>query len=137
MLRRLLASKTPRVMVQYLDPEQAHAVIERLGLHVRDVGLLHSALARPAASMFGADAYASIEEKAAALISSLAQNHSLFDGNKRIALILTFTFLKLNNFELHFSNDEAFDLVLDAAQGTATLEDLAERISARIRATQQ
>lgn len=87
--------------------------------------------------MFGVDAYASIEEKAAALISSLAQNHSLLDGNKRTALILTFTFLKLNNFELHFSNDEAFDLVLDAARGKATLEELAERISARIRATQQ
>lgn len=120
-------------MTEYLEPEQSHAIIERLGLHIRDEGLLYSVLARPSASMFGTDAYPCIEEKAAALISSLAQNHSLFDGNKRISLILTFTFIRLNGFELTLSNEEAFDLVLDVAQRRLELSEIAARFREHIR----
>lgn len=120
-------------MTQYLEPEQAHVIIDRLGLHVRDEGLLHSALARPAASLFGSDAYSSIEEKAAALMSSLAQNDSLFDGNKRISLILTFTFLRLNDFTVTISNDEAYDLIMAVSQGDLELSHIADRIHHRIR----
>jgi len=65
-------------------------------------------------------------------MSSLAQNHSLFDGNKRLCLILTFTFIKLNGFEVRFTNDEAFDLVLDVAQGRLALRDIAQRFRNRI-----
>ena len=114
-------------MVEYLEPEQAHAIIGKLGLHIRDEGLLYSSLARPEASMFGAGAYPSIEEKAAALMSSLAQNHALFDGNKRTALILTFTFIRLNGFTVTFTNDEAFDLVLDVAQSRLSIAEIAAR----------
>ena len=53
---------------------------------VRDYGLLESALGRPQATAFGADAYADIHEKAAALLHSLARNHALVDGNKHLAL---------------------------------------------------
>lgn len=47
--------------------------------HVRDHGLLESALARPAATVFGSDAYPSLHTKAAALLHSLASNHALID----------------------------------------------------------
>lgn len=127
------ASKTPDLVTEYIEPEQARAVIEKLGLHIRDEGLLHSALARPSASMFGEDAYATIEEKAAALISSLAQNHPLFDGNKRLSLFLTFAFIRLNGFELTFTNDEAFDLVLAVAQSGLELGEIAEVFRTHIR----
>lgn len=115
-------------MTEYLEPEQAIAVVEHLGLHVRDRGLLFSAIARPGASMFGVDAYPALEAKAAALFSSLAQNHPLFDGNKRLSLYLTFAFLRINGRRVTFTNDEAFDLVLDVAQSRIELGDLAERI---------
>src|ERR1700691_2458545 len=52
----------------------------------RDLGLLEAALARPQTSAFGADAYPTLDEKAAALLHSLARNHALIDGNKRLAL---------------------------------------------------
>ncbi|KNY04115.1 type II toxin-antitoxin system death-on-curing family toxin [Microbacterium sp. GCS4] len=120
-------------MTEYIEPEQALAVIAKLGLHVRDEGLLFSALARPSAGMFGVDAYPTFEGKAAALISSLAQNDSLFDGNKRISLILTFIFIRMNGFELTFTNDEAFDFVLDVAQSRIDLDRIAETIAAHIR----
>lgn len=115
-------------MTEYIEPEQALAVVDRLGLHVRDQGLLFSALARPAASMFGEDAYATLELKAAALFSSLAQNHPLFDGNKRLSLYLTFAFLRINGFRVAFTNDEAFDLVLGVAQSTLSLEEIATQL---------
>ncbi len=120
-------------MVEYLEPEQAMAVAARLGLQVRDHGLLFSALARPAASMFGEEAYPSIEEKAAALLSSLSQNHALFDGNKRISLILTFVFLELNGYDVVFGDDDAFDLVMAASQSQQDVDALAARIAENIR----
>ncbi|GAB3284019.1 type II toxin-antitoxin system death-on-curing family toxin [Parasphingorhabdus pacifica] len=50
------------------------------GFEVRDHGLLESALARPRTSVFGADAYSSLEEKTAALLHSIAGNRALVDG---------------------------------------------------------
>ncbi|WP_431785450.1 type II toxin-antitoxin system death-on-curing family toxin [Microbacterium maritypicum] len=117
---------------EYIEPAQALALIAKLGLHVRDEGLLFSALARPSAGMFGVDAYPPFAEKAAALIISVAQNHALFDGNKRISLYLTFIFIRLNGYEVTFTNDEAFDFVLDVAQSRLDLHQIAQVISAHI-----
>ncbi len=97
---------------------------------IRDVGLLESALARPRASAFGQDAYADLEEKAAALLHSLARNHALVDGNKRLALAATIAFLGLNGRRLTLSNDQAYELVMSVATGE--LDDVAE-IAARLR----
>ena len=118
-------------MILYIDLPQALATAERLGFQVRDVGLLASALARPAASVFGEDAYRTLELKAAALFSSLAQNHPLFDGNKRFSMILTFAFLDINGREISFTNDETFDLVLAVAQSELDLDEIAAQIAER------
>lgn len=112
-------------MTLYLDPEQGLAIVARLGLHLRDEGLLFSALARPAASAFGEDAYQSIELKAAALMTSVARNHALFDGNKRLSWVITMAFLNINGWDLLMSQDEKFDLVLAVARGTLELHVLA------------
>ena len=112
-------------MTEYLDPEEALAAVARLGLHVRDEGLLFSALARPAASAFGQDAYAEIELKAAALMHSVARNHALFDGNKRLSWYLTLAFLALNGWRVIMPEDTAFDLVLGVARGELELADAA------------
>ena len=119
-------------MTEYIEPEQAVAVVERLGFHVRDEGLLFSALARPSAGMFGQDAYPTIELKAAALFASVAQNHALVDGNKRLSLYLTFAFLRINGPRGTFSNDEAFDLVLRVAQSAVEIDELAEIIRSHL-----
>ena len=76
---------------------------------VRDHGLLQSALGRPQATAFGSDAYPELEEKAAALLHSLANNHALVDGNKRLALAGTIAFLGVNGRRLTLTNDEAYD----------------------------
>jgi death-on-curing protein len=109
----------------YLDPEDALAVVARLGLYLRDEGLLFSALARPAASAFGVDAYQTLELKAAALITSIARNHALLDGNKRTAWVLTVAFLNINGFDVEMTQDQKFDLVLAVAQGSLELDEIA------------
>jgi death-on-curing protein len=117
------------VVIEYIEPEQALAVVTHLGLHVRDQGLLFSALARPSAGMFGEDAYATLELKAAALMSSLAQNHPLSDGNKRLSWILTLSFLRLNGFRVAMSTDDAFQLVIAVAQSELDLEAIATTLA--------
>lgn len=117
----------------YIELPQALAVADRLGFRVRDRGLLASALARPAASMFGEDAYETLELKAAALASSLAQNHSLFDGNKRFTLLLTGALIEINGFELVLTNDEMFDLILAVAQSELELGEISSRLSGGMR----
>jgi death-on-curing protein len=89
---------------------------------VRDYGLLESAVARPQATAFGEDAYPTIYEKAAALLHSLARNHALIDGNKRLSLSTTIAFLGMNGIRLTLSNDDAYDLVIRVATGE--LEDV-------------
>ncbi len=119
-------------MTVYLDPEDALAVVARLELYVRDEGLLFSALARPAASVFGVDAYESLELKAAALISSVARNHALLDGNKRLSWVLTVAFLNINGYDLDMTQNQKFDLVLAVAQGSLELDEIAATFAAHL-----
>jgi len=64
---------------------------------VRDMGLLSSALARPATVAFGVEVYEDIWTKGAALLQSIALNHALVDGNKRLAWVAMRVFLDLND----------------------------------------
>ncbi|MEA2222623.1 MAG: death on curing protein [Solirubrobacteraceae bacterium] len=110
----------------FLDLELLVHVAERaLGAPrtVRDHGLLASALTRPQASVFGDDAYASIHEKAAALLHSLARNRALIDGNERLSLAATIAFYGMNGLRLTLTNDEAYRLVMSVATGE--LDDVA------------
>ena len=99
--------------------ELLHVATRTLGAEpqVRDVGLLGSALARPQSSAFGEDAYPTIHQKAAALLHSLARNHALVDGNKRLALSATIAFYGMNGMRLTATNDRAYELVIDVAAG--------------------
>jgi death on curing protein len=112
-------------------PELLHVADRTLGGEpkVRDIGLLESALARPQATAFGADAYPDLDAKAAALLHSLARNHALVDGNKRLALAGVIAFYGLNGRRLTLSNDEAYDLVIAVADGSL---DAVEQIAVRL-----
>lgn len=103
----------------YLEFHELLHVAERtLGqVEVRDRGLLESALARPQATVFGEDAYPTLDEKAAALLHSLARNHALVDGNKRLALAGLIAFYGLNGRRLVVTNDQAYELVIAVASG--------------------
>jgi death on curing protein len=72
-------------MTSYLDAEDLvdiASVILGTPPKVRDYGLLASAAARPAASMFGQEAYPDLASKAAALLHSISRNPTLIDGKQ-------------------------------------------------------
>ena len=83
---------------------------------LRDRGLLESAVARPQASAFGADAYPDLVSKAAALLHSLVMNHAFVDGNKRTAVLATLVFLDLNGYMIRWDQREALSFVLRLAE---------------------
>jgi len=106
-------------------PELLHVAERTLGpgFDVRDYGLLEAALARPRATAFGQDAYPTVNSKAAALLHSVARNHALVDGNKRLALAAVIAFYGLNGRRLTLTNDAAYDLVMDVAAGKLDVVD--------------
>lgn len=117
-------------MIRYLTVEDVLLVGEAAfggPVTARDFGLLDSACHRPSTTVFGADAYPSLLEKAAALLHSLTANHALIDGNKRTAWLSTVVFLRDNGAEL--TVEDSYDgpaarLVLSIADGT--LREVAE-----------
>jgi death-on-curing protein len=116
----------------YLEIEDALQVVDRFGFHVRDIGLLASALARPATTVMGVEAYPQLATKAAALMESVARFHPLIDGNKRTAWTLMVLMLWINGYRHDFSTDEAFNLVVGVAAGDITLRDSAGTIATHL-----
>jgi death-on-curing protein len=110
-------------------PELLHVAGRVLGpeVAVRDYGLLEAALTRPQATAFGKDAYPSLDAKEAALLHSLARNHALIDGNKRLGLAAVIAFYGLNGHRLTLTNYQAYDLVMKVAAGEL---DQVEQIAA-------
>lgn len=94
-----------------------HAVDDQDVL-VRDAGLLESAVHRPAAAMFGQEAYTDLFDKAAALLQSLAINRPFVDGNKRTAWVACVVFLAMNDVQLRPDIDAAERLVIAVATGS-------------------
>lgn len=119
-------------MTEYLDLDDLLEIARRAidkDVAVRDYGLLESALARPRASVFGEDAYPDVFLKAAALMHSLARNHALVDGNKRLAWTACRTFLALNDHWISAAEDDRFEFVIRVATGAEPqLDDIAVQL---------
>jgi death on curing protein len=120
-------------MTEYLDLDDLLEIArEAIGrdVLVGDYGLLDSALARPRSSVFGEDAYPDLHLKAAALMHSLARNHALVDGNKRLAWTSCLTFLAINGQWISAPEDDRFDFVIRVSTGA---EPDLERIATQLR----
>jgi death on curing protein len=89
----------------------------------RDLGLLESALAVPAATFGGRFLHADIFEMAAAYLFHLVQNHPFIDGNKRVGAITAIVFLALNGYEFDAPVGSLYDFVMSLAQGEHTKAD--------------
>ena len=123
----------PAAGIEYLGLEDLLDLVNALGAGpVRDLGLLDSACHRPQASFFGQEAYPTLTGKAAALMHSLAGHHALVDGNKRLALLATVVFLRINGCALDLTDDDAFGLTVSVAAGQLD----ADRIQKRLRLAQ-
>ena len=101
---------------------------------IREQGLLDSALAMPRAGFGDAYLHEDIFEMAAAYLYHIAMNHPFIDGNKRTALAAADVFLRLNDFVLTLTPDDAYDLVIGVCEGDVTKKQLAAAIRTGSRA---
>jgi death on curing protein len=92
---------------------------------LRDLSLLQSAVAMPAANFEGAYLHSSLFEMASAYLFHLAGNHPFIDGNKRVALAAALVFLRLNGVRIHAPADDLYRLVMTVAEGRAGKADIA------------
>ena len=120
--------------VDYLAVEDLYEIAGGIlgEVSLRDAGLLASAAARPAMSVFGDDAYPSFAEKAGALLHSLARNHPLIDGNKRLAWAATRAFCLLNARDLRYTVDDAEAFVQAVAAGDLDSPPITSWIATRL-----
>jgi death-on-curing protein len=117
----------------YLTPADLYtAAEESLGRKpdVRDRHLLRSAAARPMLHAFGAEAYPTLLDKAAALMHSLAAHHLFYDGNKRTATRATIWFLEKNGLQPTWDADTIYQFVLEIAQDKHDVPAIAEWLAA-------
>lgn len=106
----------------WIDPAVVLAVHEeQIAEHggsagTRDLGLLESALARPAKlAGYGKPDHADL---AACYGAGIAKNHPFVDGNKRTAFVAVELFLVLNGRELTASDADAVLAMLAVADGS-------------------
>ncbi|MFZ2995650.1 type II toxin-antitoxin system death-on-curing family toxin [Sphingobium sp.] len=117
--------------------EAAHA--EQIAEHggggdgLRDRGLFESAMARPQNLVnYGEPDAAAL---AAAYAYGLARNHPFIDGNKRIAAVVSETFLLLDGQSLDVTDAELVVAFLELAAGNLSEDDLADWFRQHIAST--
>jgi len=98
---------------------------------IRDLGLLSSALARPQ-NRYNYEPQSNLADLAAAYGYGIAKNHPFIDGNKRVALAVTRTFLRLNGQSINATQVEKSLIFLKLAEGTVSEEELAKWICQRL-----
>ena len=85
---------------------------------VRDENLLESALARPLnIYSYGEAHHTSIPALGAAYAYGIATNHPFFDGNKRVALVTSQLFLRLNGYRLQTTQEDKYKTFIALAAG--------------------
>lgn len=99
---------------------------------IRDEGLLESALARPENLLSCPETSPDVAALAAAYAFGITRNHPFIDGNKRVSLVVTRTFLLLNGFDLKADQGEKYLIFLQLAENSVTELELAEGIRGRL-----
>jgi death on curing protein len=81
-------------------------------------------LARPYATFAGEDLYPDPILKAAALLKSVIKNHPFVGGNKRAGYTLGRLTLITFDLDLHATDDEEYDMVIQVATGQLAVEGI-------------
>jgi len=117
--------------IDYITIEEVlaiHATVLGLttgSLGVRDMNSLQGCLERPKTSLGGNDMFADIFSKAAALIESIARNHTFVDGNKRTSYLSGAYFLAKNGYILSPAHGEIETCMLWVVTEKPPIEDIA------------
>jgi death on curing protein len=100
------------------------------GIHgLRDQGPLEAAVFRPQNGY-----YDDLIHEAAALMESLANNHAFLDGNKRVSLAATDTFLRINGQYLELEPLAAYKFIIDSiSRGEFRLRQIRAWLTTHVR----
>lgn len=107
---------------------QIHAlVIQETGgsAGLRDLGRLEAAVATQTQHVFDQELYQGEVEKAAALIRAVIADHPFVDGNKRTAVLIGLTFLRVNGISIKFVDGEIEDFAVKVAVDKLDVPDIA------------
>jgi death-on-curing protein len=96
------------------------------GSGLRDVSLLESAVAQPAATFEGRDLHLDLIDKAAAYAFHLCRDHPFVDGNKRVALAAALVFLELNGVTINDPKGALCGLMIEVALGRSGRREIAD-----------
>src|SRR3989344_9357330 len=77
---------------------------------------LEAVLSIPETEVFGKQAHPTLIEKAACYFYYIIKNHPFLNGNKRVAVIATYVFLRLNDHELTASWEAVYDFAISISQ---------------------
>ena len=119
------------MMLHWLTKQEVLAIHDmQLAWHggatgLRDEGLLESALARAQNIATYAEETPSLAVLAAAYGSGIVRNHPFVDGNKRTALVTTFTFIERNGFKVNATQHDAYYAFYDLAADKLSEEEFA------------
>ncbi|MBF0415888.1 MAG: type II toxin-antitoxin system death-on-curing family toxin [Magnetococcales bacterium] len=100
---------------------------------VRDEGLLESSLSRPVNRFLYGESTPTLEDLAASYAFGISRNHPFVDGNKRVAYVVCFLFLRLNGKHLIATNEDKFQTFLALACGSMDEKGLSTWIHSHMR----
>lgn len=86
-------------------------------------GILESCLVHPFQQINGRYVYFRLTKRAAVLFYLVIKNHPFVNGNKRMAVTLTLTFLFKNNKWLNVNPHVLYDIACRVAESEATEKD--------------
>lgn len=99
-------------MIEYLTVDLIIAIHDsESSAPVKDYNLLASGAHSPQAGFGDVEAYPTLLEKGAVLLSHLARNHGFHDGNKRCAWLSCKVFLAANGVEINATTQEIIEFV--------------------------
>jgi death-on-curing protein len=117
-------------VIDYLDFHDLLLICDEIipGYQIRDKGLMLSAIERPQTLLYGVEVYPDFDSKAAALMHSLARNHALVDGNKRLAWSSMRIFCLMNKRDVNLTVSQAEKLTVAVAAGKFDVPEIARKL---------
>lgn len=100
---------------------------------VRDIGRLEAAVATQSQEVFGQELYASVYEKAGAIMRGIVQDHPFIDGNKRTAMLAGLTLVELSGFTFTAQKGELEDFAVRIATDQLDVAVIAEWLAIHTR----
>jgi len=70
------------------------------------------------------EAYPGLFTKAAVYLEGIVRGHCFADGNKRTGYLVTYTFLKLNGYELLLQDNDIYETVIRIAKNEINIEQI-------------